>query len=78
MAIKGLPQHIAKYFWGDDMSRLDIHNNSEYIIETILNIGNEDAVKWLFLQYDKALVERLLPKLSLNKKSGNFWNFYLS
>lgn len=73
-----LPTYVKKYFWGDNIEELSLENNNRYIIQTILNIGDLDAVKWLFFQVPREVVKEKLPQLKLTKQSANFWKIYLS
>lgn len=73
-----IPADIAGYFWGDNVNELTIDHNRNYIVQTLLDRGNTDALKWLFSTVDKQTIKRLLPTLKLSKKSANFWNLYLS
>ena len=73
-----LPSHIAQYFWGDDISQLDLEKNRKYILETLLEKGDSEAIHWLFSIINKQAIFNFLPKLRLNKKSERFWNIYLA
>jgi len=72
-----IPGFISQYFWGDDLSQLHLEKNKKYIIETILEKGDKDAIHWLFSKFDKKTVAEFLPELKLSKKSANFWEVYL-
>ena len=73
-----LPTYVTQYFWGDDLKQLDIDKNKKYIIQVLLEMGNSDALHWLFSTVDKQTVKKVLPTLKLSKKSSQFWNIYLS
>ena len=73
-----IPNYITKYFWGDDLKDLNIEKNKQYIIQTLLERGDQKALKWLFSVMDTSTIKQLLPSLKLSKKSGNFWEFYLA
>ena len=73
-----LPNYVQQYFWGDDINQLSIRKNQKYITQTLLEMGNTDALQWLFSKLDKQTIKNLLPTLRLSKKSENFWNIYLS
>lgn len=75
---QSLPSDIALYFWGDDLKQLNINNNQKYIAQTLLEIGNSDALRWLFSKIDRQTIKNFLPTLKLSKKSAHFWNIYLS
>ncbi|OGH11770.1 MAG: hypothetical protein A2857_04740 [Candidatus Levybacteria bacterium RIFCSPHIGHO2_01_FULL_36_15] len=75
---QSLPSDIARYFWGDDLKQIDVNNNQKYIVQTLLEMGNSDAIRWLFSKIDRQTIKSFLPTLKLSKKSANFWNIYLS
>ena len=73
-----IPPYVAQYFWGDNLAQLNLENNQKYIIETLLEKGDSKSLHWLFSNLDKQTIVDYLPTLKLSKKSGNFWNIYLS
>ncbi len=73
-----LPSYITKYFWGDNVSELDLQKNKAYIVQTILDKGDQDAIRWLFSAIDLSTIKDILPSIRLSKKSAHFWNIYLS
>lgn len=73
-----IPSNLTEYFWGDNLNELDVNNNQKYIVQTLLDRGNTDALRWLFSTIDKQTIKGLLPTLKLSKKSAHFWHIYLS
>ncbi len=73
-----LPIFVTQYFWGDDLSQLDITKNKVYIIQVLLERGNQKALHWLLSIFDRDTIKNLLPNIKLSKKSSNFWNLYLN
>ncbi len=73
-----IPTQLQVYFWGDDLGELDWSIHKKYIIQTLLEKGNIDALSWLFKQTNRAELQNLLPLLKLQPKSSNFWRIYLS
>ena len=78
MSNQTLPDYVTRYFWGDDLSQLSLENNESYIIQTILDIGDQQAVKWLLSTVNQSSIKEKLPQLKLTPLSANFWNIYLS
>ena len=76
--ISSLPTYITKYFWGDDLQELDLKKNKEYIIQTILEKGDQKAIQWLLSEFDKDTLRQLISQIKLSKKSANFWGLYFS
>ncbi len=75
---KQLPHQIIKYFWGDNLSSLSWEKHKQFILQTLLEKGDQEAIAWLFNRAKKAEIKSMLPSLKLSKKSAGFWNFYLS
>lgn len=73
-----IPAQIQTYFWGDNLEELDWSQHKKYIIQTLLDKGDTDALNWLFKQTSKAKLQNILPSLKLRPKSSNFWRIYLS
>ena len=73
-----LPEFITRYFWGDDLQQLNFSKNKKYILQTLLERGNQRAIQWLFSNLDRDSIKSLLPEIKLSKKSAHFWNIYLA
>lgn len=78
MSEQAIPPYITKYFWGDDLNDLNLHKNKKYIIQTILDKGDLEALRWLFLTIGHNHIKEALPTLRLSKRSDHFWKIYLS
>jgi len=66
------------YFWDSDPSALDIRLNQTYIIERLLDLGDEKAVHWLFKTYSRVEVAEVLrSSRSISPKSRLFWTLIL-
>ena len=73
-----IPSQAKKYFWGDDLSQLDFRSHQRYIIQTLLNKGDVNAISWLFGSVGVDTIKTMLPQLKLDEKSRNYWNIYFS
>ena len=73
-----LPKSVLKYFWGDNLQDLSWLKHQDYIVQTILEKGDKEAVSWLFSKKNKRELKNKLPQLKLSPKSENFWSIYLS
>ena len=49
-------------FWDTDVTRLDLQENKQYIIERTLELGDERAVRWLFSNYARSDIKKALQK----------------
>jgi len=73
-----LSNQAQRYFWGDDLNELQWPKHKKYIIQTLLDKGNKQALQWLFTKTSRSEIKDLLPSLKLTPKSDNFWRIYLS
>ena len=65
-------------FWDVDPELIDVNKNANYIIERILDFGNDEEVKWVWKNYDKLTIKKALESSrSFRKESKNLWNLIL-
>lgn len=71
---KTLPAFLSKYFWDINFKKLDSKKYPHYIIERILEYGDEKAVKWMMDNFKKAQIkETLIKKRGVSRKSAVYW-----
>lgn len=73
-----IPPQIIKFFWGDNKTKLSFKNNKKYIIQTLLEKGDVNDVKWLFSHLNSLDIKSILPSLKLSNKSANFWKSFFN
>jgi len=74
--MKLLPKFLKKYFWDVNFSELSKENYSSFIIERILEYGDERAVKWMKKNFNISEIKNVICKSkNLSQKSANFWQF---
>jgi hypothetical protein len=72
---KDIPREL---FWDTDVTRLDLQENKQYIIERALELGDEKAVRWLFSSYTRSDIKKALRKSrNISAKSSNYWTLML-
>jgi len=65
-------------FWDVDPKNIDSQKNAQYVIERILDFGNDAEVKWMWDYYDKALIKKIVDKSRcLRSRTKNLWNLLL-
>jgi len=65
-------------FWDIEPDRLDLQRNKEYVIERILELGDERAVRWLFSKYPRSeIIKVLASSRRISRKSANYWSLIL-
>jgi len=69
-----LPDFLAQYFWDVDFFALDTSEDQNFIIERILEGGNEPAVQWLRTKYQQQeLASVVRESRRLSPKSRHYW-----
>lgn len=77
--MKPLPLFLKRYFWDVEFSKLDKKDYPVFIIERVLEYGDEKAASWLFKQFKKSeLKEVLVKKQGLSPLSANYWGLILN
>jgi len=66
-------------FWDVDPKKIDAEKNARYIIERVLDFGNDEEIRWLFEHYPKALLQGVLndSRGNIHKKSKALWSLVL-
>jgi hypothetical protein len=73
-----LPDHFRKYFWDCDFEKITMNGYPFFIIERLLNYGDEQILDWLLPQIDKAYLKKVIEhSRNLDKKTRNYWNILL-
>ncbi len=63
-------------FWDVDPSTIDTKKHARYIIERILDFGNDDEVRWMARNYPTARIKDVLnePRSPIHAKSKSLWS----
>lgn len=71
------PASLAKYFWDIDTADIDVNTYRFYIIERLLEYGDEEALRWIQATYGKdAVIDVIKRSKLLSRKSAYFYQFY--
>lgn len=69
-----IPGFLSKYFWDVDFKTLGA-NDTFFMIERILEYGDERAMKWILDNFSKMQIKQVLSKRkSFSKRSANYWS----
>lgn len=74
--MRQLPKFLRKYFWDVEFQKLDKNFHPRFIIERILEYGDERSVNWMRKNFKlKQIKNVVLNSKNLSSKSANFWCF---
>lgn len=61
-------------FWDTDPKKLDVNKQATYIIERIMDFGNDNEVRWMRQQYPKQLLAKVCKTSKvLHTSSRTLW-----
>ncbi|MEI7741194.1 MAG: hypothetical protein WCJ29_01690 [bacterium] len=61
-------------FWDTDVKTISLNRNARYIIERVLEFGNDREVRWLTKEYGRRKIRNaVLASRSLDRKSRALW-----
>lgn len=67
-------QFRQSLFWDTDPTKIDVDKNATYIIERIMDLGNDDEVRWMRQQYPKELLAQVSrTSKQLHTSSRTLW-----
>ena len=68
------PHFRQSLFWDVDPSTIDVQKHARYIIERILDFGNDQEVRWMAQEYPASLIhDTLVTSRVLHDKSKTLW-----
>lgn len=72
-------KELKYLFWDTDFESLDYKKHKKYIIERILEFGDEKAYKWMFKTYkDEEIIDVVKKSKNISRKTAvmmsNFYN----
>ncbi len=72
--MKTLPAFLKKYFWDVDFSELDKEDYPQFVIERILEYGDQKAIKWMKENFKLNEIKKVIcQSKNLSLRSANFW-----
>lgn len=67
-------QFRKSLFWDTDPNKLDLQKHSKYIIERIMDFGNDNDVRWMRRYYPKSTLARVVKTSKvLQSNSKTLW-----
>jgi len=65
-------------FWDTKPSNIDTEKNAQYVIERVLDLGNDKEVKWLYNFYDESELKKVVANSrALMPRTKSLWTLLL-
>ena len=65
-------------FWDTNPDNIDLEKNAQYVIERVLDFGNDKEVRWLRSFYDLSIIKKIVIKSRcLRPETKNLWTLLL-
>ncbi len=69
-----IPDHLKRFFWDTDISRIDIRKKPLWLVARILDKGDIQAIDWLRQTFsDDDIRQTLTSSRDVSLRSASFW-----
>jgi hypothetical protein len=73
-----LPDFLKPYFWETDLARVNRRRHASYIIERIIEYGDDRAIHWLRANFTSAQIARVVrSSRAISPNTANLWALIL-
>lgn len=73
-----LPEFLRPLFWEVDWDRLCIRGHERYIIERVLEYGDDQAIRWLLCVFDlHAIADVVRRSRKISRNTATLWALVL-
>lgn len=74
MSDRRKPEFLKRYFWDVNFFKLDQVKNKNFIIERLLEMGDEKSARWMKGFYSREDIKTIVKSSKkLSFKSANYW-----
>ena len=74
-----LPAFLEPFFWEIDFARLRPSEREDYIIERLLEYGDDRAIHWLKATFSPEAIRRVVCRSRcLSRNTANLWGLMLN
>ncbi|MGI6616241.1 MAG: DUF6922 domain-containing protein [Dethiobacteria bacterium] len=74
-----VPEAMSMLFWDVDPAALDLELHKDFIIERVLNMGDEKSLKWLWHEYgERVIYDTVINSRGLTLKTARCWQNYFN
>jgi hypothetical protein len=74
-----LPGFLRRYFWETDLARLDLQQHQFYLVERVIEYGDDRAIRWLRQNYTPAQIAAVVrDSRAISPNTANLWALILN
>jgi hypothetical protein len=74
-----VPGAVSMLLWDVDAAALDLELHKGFIIERVLNMGDEESLKWLWQKYGAQIIYSIvINSRRLTLKTARCWQNYFN
>ena len=72
-----LPDFACKFFWDVETAKLDTGRDYRFILERLLEYGDDRTLKWLMCSYsDEQRLKVIKNSRKISRKTASLWQNY--
>jgi hypothetical protein len=76
--IESLPDFLRSFFWDTDFGQLRVSQHERYIIERLLEYGDDRAIRWLCRTYGVSTIADIVRRSrKISPNTANLWALVL-
>lgn len=73
-----VPKQFWPYFWDVDVKKLDPSQKPYFVIQRLLDKGNDKCVRWVRHEFPEDIIKETFTRLyDFSPWIGNFWQLFL-
>jgi len=73
-----LPEFLKRYFWEVEFENVRLPEREFYVIERVIEYGNDEAIHWLKQRFTPDDIGRVVrPSRALSRRTANLWGKFL-
>lgn len=72
-----IPESLRKFFWDVDPFTLDEEKHKHFILERLLELGNDEAIAWVMRHFPPDdIIEVVKTSRKISRRTANLWMIY--
>jgi hypothetical protein len=73
-----LPDFLRRFFWDTDFGQLRVSQHRRYVIERLLEYGDDQAIRWVSRTYGvSAIADVVRQSRKISRNTANLWALVL-